>query len=255
MPEGDTIFRAARTLHQVLAGRTVTAFRSTYPQLDRIDHDTPLTGRTVERVEAAGKHLLIWFSGGLALRTHMRMHGSWHVYRPGERWQRPHHEMRIVIETADMHAVAFNVPVAELVTPQELARSGVIERLGPDLLAPDFDAAAAVARIVARPDLAIADALLDQQVIAGIGNIYKSEALFAARVNPFALVGTLPPDDITRTVIRAVRLMSAAAHDSRLGYWVYNRAGEPCRRCGTAISVKRQGPHARRTYWCGKCQG
>src|SRR5687768_3117464 len=145
MPEGDSIYRAARTLHSVLAGQPVTRFESVFPQLTRVDHDTPLRGRIVERVEARGKHLLIWFSGDLVLRTHMRMHGSWHIYRPGERWFRPHHEMRILLETAEMHAVAFNVPVAELVTPRELARTPVLRDLGPDLLAADFVASEAVA--------------------------------------------------------------------------------------------------------------
>src|SRR4029434_2523340 len=110
MPEGDTILTAARALHRALAGRTVTRFESVFPRLTRIDHDAPLRGRTIDGVEARGKHLLIRFSGDLVLRTHMRMHGSWHIYRPGERWQRPHHQMRIVIETAGMHAIGFHVP-------------------------------------------------------------------------------------------------------------------------------------------------
>jgi endonuclease VIII len=254
MPEGDTIFRAARTLHQALAGRTVTRFTSVFPHLNRIDADAPLAGRTVDRVEPAGKHLLIWFSGDLVLRTHMRMSGSWHIYRPGERWQRPRHQMRIVLETAAMHAVAFGVPVAEFGTGEALERSSTMRALGPDLLADDFDAADAVARIIARGDVAIADALLDQGAIAGIGNIYKSESLFAARVDPFALVSTLAPDSIARVVAKAVALMKRAALESRASRWVYDRAGEPCRRCGTVIAAKKQGPHARRTYWCPRCQ-
>src|SRR5688572_32868083 len=123
MPEGDSIFRAARTLQRALAGRTVTRFESVFPRLTRIDHDTPIRGRSVERVEARGKHLLMWFSGGLVLRTHMRMHGSWHIYRRGEPWQRPRHDMRIVIRTDQFDAVAFNVPIAELETPTALERA------------------------------------------------------------------------------------------------------------------------------------
>src|SRR5438132_2998749 len=122
MPEGDTIFRAARTLNQALAGRTVTRFDSVFSKLTRVDEDRAIKGRTVERVEARGKHLLIWFSGDLVLRTHMRMHGSWHIYRPGERWQRPHSDMRIVVGTAEYEAVAFNVPVAELTDARTLER-------------------------------------------------------------------------------------------------------------------------------------
>src|SRR5689334_4761386 len=127
MPEGDSIFRAARTLHRALAGRTVTRFDSVFPRLTRVDTDHPLRGRTIDLVEARGKHLLIWFSGDLVLRTHMRMHGSWHIYRPGERWQRPRHDMRIVIETGGIDAIAFNVPVAEFATAATLARTPVIE--------------------------------------------------------------------------------------------------------------------------------
>src|SRR6186713_1152755 len=126
MPEGDTILRAARTLNETLAGRTVTRFESVFSRITRADDGLTIRGRTIERVEARGKHLLIWFSGDVVLRTHMRMNGSWHIYRPGERWQRPHRDMRIVIETPAMHAVAFTVPVAEFVTSHELANHDVV---------------------------------------------------------------------------------------------------------------------------------
>lgn len=274
MPEGDTIFRAARTLHRALAGRAVTRFESVFPALTRIDSDTPLTGRTVERVEARGKNLLMWFSGDLILRTHMRMHGSWHVYRPGERWRRPHHDMRILLETENLHAVAFSVPIAEFETPGSLERTRPLQDLGPDPLAEDFAADDAVARIMARTGMQIADALLDQSAIAGIGNVYKSEVLFAGRVNPFAQVEELVREDVERLVTTAVRFMRAnvaegtpgaietyrglrrttGRHDPGARLWVYGRAGKPCRRCGTPISRRKQGPHARSTYWCTRCQ-
>lgn len=256
MPEGDTIFRAARTLQRALAGRTVTRFESVFPALSRVDADTPLRGRTIERVEARGKHLLIWFSGALVLRTHMRMHGSWHIYRPHERWQRPHHSMRIVLEAQHIHAVAFDVPVAEFATPATLERSRQIRELGPDPLADGFNASEASARIAARGEAEIADALLDQTAIAGIGNIYKSEVLFACRVNPFTKVRDLLPADVDRLVATAVKLMRAnvaeGAPAARLR--VYGRADRPCRRCGSPIARRRQGPHARSTYWCPRCQ-
>jgi endonuclease VIII len=268
MPEGDTIHRAAHTLHRALAGRVVTRFTSVFPNLTRVDHDEPIAGRMVERVGARGKHLLMSFSGELVLRKHMRMHWSWHVYRPGERWQRPGHEMRIVIETDAFLAVAFSVPVAEFVTPRELERSSPIATLGPDLLAPDFDEAAAVAGLAARPEIEVADALLDQSALAGIGNVYKSETLFVAQVNPFARVATLPPDSLVELVRVASRLMRAnvaptttsgvrqttGSFDPAARLWVYGRAGKPCRRCGTSISRRKQGPHARSTYWCERCQ-
>lgn len=274
MPEGDTIFRAARTLQRALAGRTVTRFESVLPALTRVDADTPLRGRTIERVEARGKHLLIWFSGALVLRTHMRMHGSWHIYRPHERWRRPHHSMRIVLEAHDIHAIAFDVPVAEFATPATLERTRQIRDLGPDPLAEGFNADEAAARIRARGDSEIGDALLDQTAIAGIGNVYKSEVLFASRVNPFTTVRDLPPADVDRLVAMAVKFMRAnvaegapaaietyrglrrttGRYDPAARLWVYGRAGKPCRRCGSPISRRRQGPHARSTYWCPRCQ-
>ena len=254
MPEGDTIFRAARTLHQALAGRTVIRFESVFSHLTRVDADAPLRGRTIERFAARGKHLLIWFSGDLVLRTHMRMHGSWHIYRPGERWQRPHADMRIVIGTPEYEAVAFSVPVAELTTARELERVAAVRELGPDILSDDFDAAAVVERIAGMPDVEIADALLDQRVVSGIGNIFKSESLFVARVNPFARAGDLSRDDLARVVDAARRLMRASAEARPPAFSVYSRGNEPCRRCGTRISGRKQGDNARITYWCERCQ-
>jgi endonuclease-8 len=272
LPEGDTIFRAARTLDKALSGRVVTAFQSVFPQLTRIDTDRPIRGRTIERVTSRGKHLLIWFSGDLVLRTHMRMNGSWHVYRSGERWQRPRHSMRIVVSTDTFEAVAFNVPVAEFGSAADIDRG--LAAVGPDPLAETFDPAEAVRRLRDRPEMEIADALLDQQAIAGIGNVYKSELLFAARVSPFAPVADLTDATLTHLVSLAVTFMranvadgSTAAIVTYTGFrrttrradpsarlWVYGRGGDPCRRCGTPISRAKQGPHARSTYWCERCQ-
>jgi len=274
MPEGDTIFRAARTLQRALAGRAVTRFESVFPRLSRIDDDTPIRGRTVDRVEARGKHLLIWLSGDLVLRTHMRMHGSWHVYRPGERWMRPHRDMRIVLETREIHAVAFNVPVAEFETAASLARTPALRALGPDLLDDELVPAEAVQRIAERGEMDIADALLDQSALAGIGNIFKSEVLFAGRVNPFLKVRDVSRHDIERLVTIAAKFLRANVADGASGgiatysglrrttgrsdpgarLWVYGRGGKPCRRCGTPVSRMKQGPHARSTYWCARCQ-
>ena len=254
MPEGDTIFRAARTLDRALAGRTVTRFDSVFSKLTRANDDLRVAGRTVERVDARGKHLLIWFSGDLVLRTHMRMHGSWHIYRPGERWQRPRADMRIVIGTAEYEAVAFSVPVAELTSARGLERDSAVRDLGPDILAEGFDAADAVSRIQAMGETGIAEALLDQHAVAGIGNIFKSESLFAARVDPFARVGTLSRDDVSRVVDAARRLMRASAIERPAHFSVYGRGRRPCRRCGTPISSAKHGEQARVTYWCERCQ-
>ena len=273
MPEGDTIHRAADTLQRAIGGQVVTRFESVLPKLTRMDADAPIRGRTVERVEARGKHLLIWLSGDLVLRTHMRMNGSWHIYRPGERWQRPHRDMRIVIETPSMHAVAFTVPVAEFVTSRELANHDVIAELGPDPLSDTFDAEQAIERMQAHGDVEIADVLLDQSVIAGIGNVFKSEVLFGARVNPFVPVSQLTREQLAAIVAVATRFMRAnvgsdvvsgfsrtAARrttgraDPSARLWVYGRGGQPCRRCGTPIARQKQGPFARSTYWCARCQ-
>jgi len=179
MPEGDTIFRAARTLHRALAGKPVVRFETALAQLSRVDDDAPIAGRTVERVRSVGKHLLVELSGDLVLRTHMRMAGSWHVYRPGERWQRPRSAMRVVLETADFQAVAFDVPVAEFRSGRALARDPALSTLGPDLLSDAFDVEAAVRRLRERGALGIGEALLDQRALAGIGNVYKNEVCFA----------------------------------------------------------------------------
>ena len=179
MPEGDTIFRAARTLHRALAGSPVVRFESAFPALNRIDDDRPLAGRTIESVTARGKHLLMAFSGDLVLRTHMKMHGSWHIYRPGERWQRPARDMRIVVETARFVAVGFNVPVAEFLTGRELSRHRQLGALGPDLLAPSgssgqagpsFDGAEVLRRIRTQGTAPIGEVLLNQRLVAGIGS-------------------------------------------------------------------------------------
>jgi endonuclease-8 len=303
MPEGDTIFRAARTLHRALAGHLVTRFETAYAPLARVHDDTPITGRTIEAVEAHGKHMVMRFSGDvtgsdaslsraasggplsarlqfadagrvggawrgpLALRTHMRMHGSWHIYRPGERWQRPPREMRVLVATADFVAVGFNVPDAAFEAHGDVGTRDPIARLGPDLLAPDFDAAEAVRRLQARGDLTIAEALLDQRALAGIGNVFKSEVLFEGGVAPFATVATIAEDRLATLVAIARRQLaanvrSAGGHGRRTtgrlapaeGLWVYGRGGRPCRRCGTPIAFAKQGIGARPTYWCPTCQ-
>jgi endonuclease-8 len=276
VPEGDSIFRAARTLHRALSGKVVTRFESVLPALTRVDEDAPIAGRTVDEVSAAGKHLLIRFSGDLVLRTHMRMNGSWHIYRPGERWQRRRDDMRIVVSTADFVAVAFNVPVAEFLTARALARQPDLRQLGPDLLGSGFDPVEAARRIRERANEAIADVILNQRVLAGIGNVYKSEVLFLCRINPFTTVHALTDAKVAEVVETARRLLAAnvgeatahrgAPRRSRgapsgggLGGpfeapHVYGRAALPCRECGTLITRRAQGPDARLTYWCPRCQ-
>ncbi|BCS35335.1 putative endonuclease 8 2 [Luteitalea sp. TBR-22] len=310
MPEGDTIFRAARTLQTALAGHVVTRFETQYAQLARVHHDAPITGRTVERVEARGKHLLMHFSGianlgspigtardagdhgtsvagraagstkrlrvdgPMVLRTHMLMSGSWHIYRVGEPWQRSPASARIVVGTEQFVAVAFTVPVAEFVEGAALEQHTPIARLGPDVLAPDFDAVEAIARLSADTRPTVAEALLDQSAVAGIGNVYKSELLFLAKLWPFTPPADVPLASWRRLVRDARALLRANVVDPReagvLSYrgmrrttgrsnpaerlYVYGRQGEPCRTCGTAILLRHHGEHNRSTYWCPHCQ-
>src|SRR5437868_11451459 len=274
MPEGDTIFRAARTLNRALAGKVVTEFQTVLPKLSRVDEDRPITGRTIESVRSSGKWLSIHLSGDLVLLTHMLMNGSWHIYRPGERWQRLGADMRIVIATQDFVAVGFNVPVAEFRTEKSLALRSAVSRLGADLLSAEFKPAEAIIASRTHPDMGIGEALLRQSLIAGLGNVYKSEVCFACRVNPFRLVSTLAQSELECLVGTAQKFVRANVKDTtgaqivtytglrrttgranpadRL--WVYARAGQPCRRCGTPIERKKQGPDVRVTFWCPQCQ-
>ena len=283
MPEGDTIFRAARMLHRALAGKTVTQFESVFPKLTRVHEDAPITGRTIESVSARGKHILMSLGAPstpsvrsgerLILRTHMRMNGSWHIYRPGERWQRPRIGMRILIATSDFVAVGFTIPVAEWLDAGALPRHDELRRLGPDLLAEQFDQGEAFARLRPKRTESIADALLNQRVMAGIGNVYKSEVLFACGINPFVAVECLSDDQLNCLIATARKFLRAnvteglAAMTTYTGFrrttrrdapgerlWVYGRAGEPCRRCDTPIRIDRRGRDARLTYWCPTCQ-
>jgi len=272
MPEGDTIFRAARTLHRALAGRVVSAFESPLTALARVDEDTPLAGRTIRSVRPVGKHLLIEFSGDLVLRTHMRMNGSWHIYRPGERWRRPRAAMRIVVATDAYVAVGFDIPVAEFLTARTLGRHAGLNRLGPDLLSPGFDEATALARFRLAANRPVGEVLLDQRVMAGVGNVFKCEVLFVSGVDPFRPVSAIT-DEEAQKVIRVARdLLTANVAESgspsgvrayrrttrfmnpAASLWVYGRGGKPCRRCGTPIESRKQGESARLTYWCPKCQ-
>jgi endonuclease-8 len=274
MPEGDTIFRAARSMHRVLAGHPVTRFETAYAHLDRVNVDTPIVGRTIEQIKSAGKHHLIVFSGDLILRTHMRMNGSWHLYRHGEKWWRGPQAMRVRIDTADWVAVAFNVPVAEFVTPKELSTTDPVAKLGPDLLGATFDRDEAVRRLIASGHQAIALSLLDQRLVAGIGNVYKSEVLFLSGVNPFTPASAVPRATLEGMMELARRLLKDNVLEGASGQiqtfrnlrqtnrsmdpdqnlWVYGRIGKPCRKCGTPIEMKKMGIEARSTYWCPGCQ-
>jgi endonuclease-8 len=275
MPEGDTIFRTARALSRALIGKPVTVFRSTYPLLTRFNDDTPLAGQLVDSVEPRGKWLLIHFTGGGTLATHMLMSGSWHIYRHGERWQQPRVNMRIAIENSDYIAVGFRVPVAKMLKPGELARALRIPPSAIDVLSEEFNATEAARRVTAHADEEIADVLLHQEVIAGVGNVFKSEICFVTGVNPFLKVASLDAETVEALIAAARRLVKAnvledsgdtivtyggrrrrTTHeaDPSASLWVYGRNGDPCRRCGERIEMRKQGSDARVTFWCPRCQ-
>ena len=258
MPEGDTLHRTASGLAPHLVGRTVTAarVRSGGPQVGRV------VGAVITSVEAIGKNLLIRFDNGLELRTHLRMNGSWHRYRPGEQWQRPAARARLVIEVPGAVAVCFDAPVIELFETRAETIHPTLARLGPDLLDPAWGpghAAEARRRLTdpARAALTVSAALLDQRAVAGIGNIWRNETLFQERVDPWATMAELADATVDGLVERARELLrrSVTTPTGRSPMWVYRRAGRPCRRCGTLVSSAPQDSEVpRTTYWCPACQ-
>ena len=273
MPEGDTLFRTAAVLRETLVGREVVAARG------RAD-GVPLqrvVGSRVERVESLGKHLLVDFSDGSTLHTHLRMHGSWDRYRRRERWLRPPSRAVAVIEVTEAVAVCFDAPTVELLETRAVALHPALRALGPDLLAPepDLDAAFELLRAASRAEVPIGEALLDQRALAGLGNVYRSEVCFVERVNPFSPVGALDDETLRRLIRTGERLLRANRNGpartttpDALGaepaaggprrprgrVWVYGCTGRPCRRCGTPISSRVSGEPPRRSYWCPTCQ-
>ncbi len=323
MPEGDTIYRAARAMQRAIGGKVVTGFETGLAKIARVNDDTPLVGRVVEKVESRGKWCLVYFSGDLILVTHMLMSGSWHLYRTGEKWWMGKERMRVVIRVGGVvedgraagsgaaavaegsfasandtptfpaiklpermghpvevgwQAVAFNVPVVEFHTARTLERNSQVPKLGPDILSDEFTVEGGVARLQAygaeHPEAEAAVVLLNQRVLAGLGNVYKSEVAFAAGVNPFRAMRTVTEREMVVMVEVSQRYMKAnvldgsgdgivtysgnrrttrsANREDRL--WVYGRQGQECRRCGATVMMRKQGEQARSTYWCPECQ-
>jgi endonuclease VIII len=258
MPEGDTLFRTAAGLRPHLVGRVVTAARATRPgpQVERI------VGATISAVETQGKNLLIRFDNGLVIRTHLRMNGSWHRYRPGERWRRGEARARLVIDVPGAVAVCFDAPVVELFEERAEGLHPGLAPLGPDLLDPDWgpgETQEAVRRLrdPTRAARTISEALLDQRALAGIGNIWRNETLFAERVDPFTRVADVDDATLARLIATAQRFLRASAGvaPGRAPLAVYARAGRPCRRCGTLLRTRPlPGELPRTTYWCPTCQ-
>lgn len=253
MPEGDTIWRVAARLAPALSGEVLVRFAA-----PRLVGPSPAAGTTIDAVEAVGKHLLVRFGDGVVLQTHLRMTGSWHLFRPGAPWSRPRHQARVEIETASWLAVCFSAPVV-----RSSRGAPAIGHLGPDLTGPDLDLDRVLDRVVASPgERPVVDVLLDQRLAAGIGNVYKSELLWRHRLSPRLAVGALDGAVIGALYADAhVLLRRNLGPGSRTtvngvpgGLAVYGRAGLPCLRCASAVVQAPLGDPPRSTYWCPRCQ-
>ena len=261
MPEGDTVYRAARLLERELRGRVLTGTDFRVPQLATVD----LSGATLTESLSRGKHLLTRIDDGRqrwTLHTHLKMEGSWRVFRDGRRWSRPAHQARVVLAADGVQAVGFSLGVVELVPTDE--EESVVGHLGPDLLGPDWDETVALERLGADPARPLVQALLDQTNLAGIGNMYAAELCFVSGTHPLTPVGEVAA--LPRLVRRARQMLDLnkeRAVQSTTGdlrererMWVYRRDRSPCRRCRTPVQVAMTGPAGREraTYWCPRCQ-
>ena len=252
MAEGDTILRLARRFEATLLGETVTASapnpRGKAARIERLD------GLALETVWVHGKHLLLGF-GDLSLYSHLGMSGGWHFYRPGSRWRRPRGSAWALLSGGGWEAVQFGGPTLQVGSTARLRRNPQLTRLGPDILTPEFDPGAAIAGLRADPTRSLGDALLDQHLVAGIGNIFKSEACFAARVDPWRPLGEVSDEELV-AVLEAARaqMLAAVESDGRHSFRVYKRRQGACPVCRGPISSRGQGDANRTTYWCPRCQ-
>jgi endonuclease-8 len=258
MPEGDTVWLTATNLNAAMAGQVLTGCDVRVPAFATVD----LTGEVVHDVQSRGKHLLHHI-GDQTVHTHLKMEGSWHLYRPGTPWRRPAHQARIILTTDEWVSVGFSLGITEIVPTSE--EDSVVGYLGPDLLGPAWDSVEAEARLTADPNVPAFVALLDQRNLSGIGNVYANELCFLRGILPTRPIGEVP--DVAATVALAYRLLQAnrgrvdrsTTGDLRSGRnaWVYGRAGRPCLRCGTKIRRGKLGATAlteRDTFWCPRCQ-
>jgi len=243
MPEGDSLHRAAQRL-QVLVGERVEV-ETPHPRAAVKGLPGRLDGRRLEQVEAVGKNLLLHFEGGLVLRSHLRMKGRWRLERRGTaRTGKPW----LVLRGAEHEAVLWNGAVLELVGPRGAPR------LGPDILGEPPDYETMLARLRTEPEREVGDALLDQRLVAGIGNVWKAEALWEARVSPWRAVADTSDEELRAILQAAHELMTTSVETGRARRVAYNRAGRGCRRCGTPIEARGQGDGNRIAYWCPACQ-
>jgi endonuclease-8 len=274
MPEGDTIYRTATRLRSAMEGKRITAARGRDPAVDAAS----LPGQQVTAIEARGKHLLIHTSGGQTIHSHMGMTGSWHLYAPGQAWQKPAKWAALVLEMQaestppgppDVQSplpsvvVCFSPKTLELLSATGLRRHPYLGRLGPDILASRLEPAEIVPRFRAHDQVPIGEAVMNQTILCGIGNIYKSEVLFLCQIDPFLQVASLTDQQLIAMISRARKLMrrNLGGHLRQTRFtgdgarlWAYGRGGKPCLRCGSPIQTRRQGNLGRITFWCPSCQ-
>ena len=260
MPEGDTIYRSAATLRPAMQGGVIAEARLRDPhfEVDRI------LGATVQQVEARGKHLLMHLSTTDVIHSHMGMTGSWHIYRTGQTWRKPQHYAVLFLRINDLEVICFSPKQLELLTADQLRRHVHIQKLGPDIAADgQFDVEAAILNLRSRNHVPLGEAVMNQRLVCGIGNIYKSELLFIMRFDPFAPVDRFSDDELRAMLKKGRALMlrnlGGPGRTTRFGsdagrMWVYGRSGTPCPKCGTQIGLRRQGEAGRTTCWCPQCQ-
>ena len=257
MPEGDTLHAYARSIEASLAGHTLVRAESNRLPLARF------VGHVLRGARAQGKHLLIELDTGHLLRTHLRMHGTIRVRQGSHQGPIINPHVRWLLASAEATAVCLDAPSIELVHEKQLDSHPILSRLGPDLLGTELDTAEVLRRLRLAPERAIGSALLDQEILAGIGNVYKSEVLFITETSPFACVRELADERLLAIVATARSLMRRNLGERRrttprgriaAPHWVYGRSGEPCMRCGARVTMQRQDPLARSTYYCPDCQ-
>ncbi|MCW2961606.1 MAG: glycosylase [Thermoleophilia bacterium] len=263
MPEGHTIHRAARRLRSVLAGNRLERVSARGAHLVAAKAEQRLRGATVTEVEARGKHLLIHTDAGWSIHSHLRMDGVWHLYRVGDVWKKSRRRAWLQLGAGEWDAVNFDGPILEIARTEELLRDRRLTELGPDILVEPFDDANFLRRMRRLNAQEIGEAVMQQRAVAGIGNIYKSESLFIAGIDPWRRNADLSDEELLSIRTTATRIMQDGVLDARAitftgpgapGRWAYGRAGEPCRRCGAPIQRRKQGADQRSTYWCENCQ-
>jgi endonuclease-8 len=258
VPEGEAIHRTAAALRTALVGRAVLSFEA-----PRLNGPVPAAGRVIELVEHHGKQLDMIWDDGLVLHTNLLLSGVWHLYRTGERWRKPSSRLRVGITVEGFAAVCFGARTVETYREFDTHRHPGYGRSGPDLCDPSADLSAAIDALSRYTDIdaPVADALLDQQVARGIGNVFRSEVLWTSEQHPFAPVSMLARGDLERIITAATEVLHAHLNpgisDSpapRSTLAVYGRNGQRCPRCGDTVQVRRLGEHARLLYWCPGCQ-